>query len=145
MDLPRPPDMDNGSDHADPAASIELEVATFEQIVQAVDQIGGNRGDPAAIALYRGWLAVNVGGSRMLHGAWFNLGVELSRAGALTDAILAYRSALALKSDFYPAAINLGLLLEQIGRPEVALQTWGQAVQPDEARTALINQRARLL
>ena len=25
------------------------------------------------------------------------------------------------------------------------MQTWGQAIQPDAARTALINQRARLL
>jgi Flp pilus assembly protein TadD len=81
----------------------------------------------------------------MLHGAWFNLGVELSRAGAPGDAILAYRSALALKPDFHSAAINLGLLLERLGRTDAALQVWGQAVQPDAARTALINQRARLL
>jgi predicted O-linked N-acetylglucosamine transferase (SPINDLY family) len=130
---------------ADPTPPLQLETAGFEQLVQAVDRIGGSRGDPAAIALYRGWITVNTGGARMLHGAWFNLGVELSRAGAPADAILAYRSALALKPDFHPAAINLGLLLEQAGRTDAALQTWAQAVQPDAARTALINQRGRLL
>jgi predicted O-linked N-acetylglucosamine transferase (SPINDLY family) len=141
MDLPYPPDA--GVMPADPP--LQLETAAFGQVVQAVDRIGANHGDPAAIALYRGWIAVNAGCVPMLHGAWFNLGVELSRTGASADAILAYRSALALKPDFHPAAINLGLLLEQSGQPEAALHTWGQAIQPDAARTALINQRARLL
>ena len=57
----------------------------------------------------------------------------------------AYRTALALKPDFYGAAVNLGLQLERQGQPEAALQTWNRAVQPDAARIALINQRGRLL
>jgi predicted O-linked N-acetylglucosamine transferase (SPINDLY family) len=145
MDLPHPSDAGAVATGVDPAASLQLETAPFEQIIQAVDRIGGNRGDPAAIALYRDWIAVHTGGAHMLHGAWFNLGVELSRAGAVADALLAYRSALALKPDFYPAAINLGLLNEQLGRKDAALQIWGQAIQANDARTALINQRARLL
>lgn len=140
MDLPLQADAG-----IDPAAALQLETASFEQLIGAVERIGGNRGDPAAIVLYRSWIALNAGGTRLLHGAWFNLGVELSHAGAPADAILAYRSALALKPDFSPAAINLGLLLERLGQPDAALQTWGQAIQPDAARTALINQRARLL
>ena len=145
MDLPYLPDAGVMPADPDPTPPLQLETAAFGQVVQAVDRIGANHGDPAAIALYRGWIAVNAGGVPMLHGAWFNLGVELSRTGASADAILAYRSALALKPDFHPAAINLGLLLEQQGQPDAALQTWGQAIQPDAARTALINQRARLL
>jgi predicted O-linked N-acetylglucosamine transferase (SPINDLY family) len=145
MDLPHPSDAGAVATGADPAASLQLETAPFEQIIQAVDRIGGNRGDPVAIALYRDWIAVHTGGAHMLHGAWFNLGVELSRAGAVAEALLAYRSALALKPDFYPAAINLGLLNEQLGRTDAALRIWGQAIQSDDARTALINQRARLL
>jgi predicted O-linked N-acetylglucosamine transferase (SPINDLY family) len=142
MDLPHLPDAD-----ANPAPTppLQFESAGFGQVVQAVDRIGANHGDPAAIALYRVWIAANAGGVQMLHGAWFNLGAELSRAGATADAMLAYRSAPALKPDFHPAAINLGLLLEQSGQQEAALHTWGQAIQPDAARTALINQRARLL
>ena len=145
MDLPLSLDSDLMFAAADPTPPFHLETATFEQLVNAVDQVGGSRGDPAAIALYRGWIALNAGGTRLLYGAWFNLGVELSHAGAHADSILAYRSALALKPDFSAAAINLGLQLERLGQPDGALQTWGQAIQPDAARTALINQRARLL
>jgi len=145
MDLPHLPDAGGVPADPDPTPPLQLETASFLQVVQAVDQIGGNRGDPTAIALYRNWIAANAGGAQMLHGAWFNLGVELSRAGAPADAILAHRSALAVKPDFHPAAINLGLLLEQQGQPEAALHAWSKAIQPDEARTALINQRARLL
>lgn len=129
----------------DPTPPLQLELAPFVQIVQAVDQIGANCGNEAAIALYRGWIAANAGGAYMLYGAWFNLGVELSRNGATADAILAYRSALALKPDFHSAAINLGMLLERLGKTDDALQTWNRAVQPDAARIALINQRGRLL
>jgi len=145
MDLPVSPDSFAAA--VDPALSppFHPETATFEQLVDAVDRVGGNRGDPAAIALYRGWIALNAGGARLLYGAWFNLGVELSHAGAIVESTLAYRSALALKPDFHAAAINLGLQLERLGQTENALQTWGHAIQPDASRTALINQRARLL
>jgi predicted O-linked N-acetylglucosamine transferase (SPINDLY family) len=145
MDLPHPPDAGVMTTAADPVPALRLEALSFEQLVLAVERVGANRGDLAAIALYRGWIAAHAGGAPMLHGAWFNLGVELNQSGALAEAILAYRSALALKPDFHPAAINLGLLLERLGQPEAALLAWGQAIQPDEARIALINQRARLL
>jgi predicted O-linked N-acetylglucosamine transferase (SPINDLY family) len=122
-----------------------LQTACFEQVVQAVEQIGANRGAPEAIALYRNWIALQLDATPLLHAAWFNLGVELSRAGLGLDAVVAYRQALALKPDFYSASINLGLALEQCGDTEAALRCWSQALQPDEARVALINHRARVL
>ncbi len=122
-----------------------LHHTTFEQIVQAAERIGSNRGHPHVITLYRTWIAIHSGGARNLHAAWFNLGVELSRSQQAPDAILAYRTALALKPDFAEAAINLGLQLEQSGQTEAALQSWAQALQPDAARVALINHRGRLL
>jgi predicted O-linked N-acetylglucosamine transferase (SPINDLY family) len=145
MDLPV--SRDSFVPAVDPALAppFNIETATFEQLVTAVDRVGGNRGNPAAIGLYRSWIAINAGGTRLLYGAWFNLGVELSNAGALPESILAYRTALALKPDFYGAAVNLGLQLERQGQSDAALQAWGQAIQPDAARTGLINQRARLL
>lgn len=123
----------------------QLDATPFTTIIQAAEQLGPNRGNPAVISLYRSWIAANSAGAPLLHGAWFNLGVELSRAGAPQDAILAYRTALALKPDFHLAALNLGLLLEQSGDAPAALAAWGQALQPDAARIALLNQRARLL
>ncbi len=127
------------------AAMQALHGTTFEQIVEAAERIGTNRGHPGVIGLYRSWIAVHSGGARNLHAAWFNLGVELARAEQPQDAILAYRAALALKPDFAEAAINLGLQLEQSGQSEAALQSWAQALQPDTARVALINHRGRLL
>ena len=123
----------------------QLESASFTQIVATAEGMGANRGQPAVIDLYRNWIAVQSGGERNLYAAWFNLGVEYARARQTQDAILAYRSALALKPDFASAAINLGLLLEQCGQPDAALQAWDKALQSDESRTALLNQRARLM
>ncbi len=122
-----------------------LEAAPFEAVVQAVGALGADRGQPAAVALYRDWIALQRPDAPMLHAAWFNLGVELSRAGRTEDAADAYRRTLALRPDFHPAAINLGLALEQSGAVEAALACWAAALQPEPARTALLNQRARLL
>ena len=123
----------------------QLESATFSQIIATAEGIGANRGAPAVIELYRNWIATQAGGERNLYAAWFNLGVEYAHGGQVREAILAYRTALALKPDFSPTAINLGLLLEQAGQPDAALRAWERALQADEARTALLNQRARLM
>lgn len=97
-----------------------------------------------AIAAYRGWLAANPT-SPQRFAAWFNLGALLSSAGDRATAMIAYRQALALKPDLHQAAVNLGLALEADGRAEEALALWRDAVQPDAARTALLNHRGRLL
>ena len=119
--------------------------AGFEQIVGAAERLGANRGLPAVIALYRNWIAARSGGAKHLYAAWFNLGVELSCSGDSAGAVLAYRTALAIKPDFSLAAINLGLVLERGGDSVAALKSWSGALQTDDARTALINHQARLL
>ena len=124
---------------------LTVETASFEQIIQAAEALGANRGDAAVIELYQDWIAIRGAGDRHLYAAWFNLGVELSRGGASADAIRAYRTALALNPGFGAAAVNLGLMLEQTGQTGAALHTWVQAIQPDDARLALLNHRARLL
>lgn len=131
----------------DPTVSAlrRLEAASFGELLATVEQIGGNRGDRQVIGLYRTWIALQGGAGKQLHAAWFNLGAEFSRAGDRDNAILAFRTALSLRPDFAPAAVNLGLMLEQRGETQAALSVWGEALQPDEARIALINQRARLL
>ena len=93
---------------------------------------------------YRDWINANPT-SPQLAAAWFNLAVERGRAGDDAGAAEAYGWALATKPDFHPAAVNLGLLLEARGNPETALLRWQAALQPDEARAALLNQRGRLL
>ncbi len=122
-----------------------LAALPFGELLAAAEQIGVNRGDRDVIKLYQTWIALQGTGGRQLHFAWFNLGAEWNHAGEADHAIFAYRAALALRHGFTPAAINLGLLLEQRGETAMALACWNEALQPDDARTALINQRARLL
>ena len=121
-----------------------LQAASFPELLSLIEPIGANRGDPRVIGLYRTWIALQGGAAKHLHAAWFNLGAELNHAGARDDAILAFRSALALRPDFAPAALNLGLLQEQHGDPGAALATWSGALQPDDIRVSLLNQQARL-
>lgn len=103
----------------------------------------GNRSD--VIARYQAWIGRNSAVSAALHAAWFNLGVELAAVGDKAGAIDAYQNALALKPGFYPAAINLGTLMEFAGQPDAALAVWQQALQPVETRTALLAHRDRLV
>ena len=128
----------------EPTLESQLESASFADLLNIVEQISATLGHGRVIELYRTWIALQVGG-RHLHAAWFNLGAEWTRAGDADSAIAAYRSALALRPDFTPAAINLGLLLESRDQSRMALSIWGTALQTDESRKALINQRARVL
>ena len=98
-----------------------------------------------AAALYKVWLEEAGATSLHAYAAWFNLGVELSAAGDTPGAAAAYRSALALRPDQHGAAVNLGLIHESIGQTDQALEIWKQAIQTDEVRTSLLNQRGRLL
>jgi predicted O-linked N-acetylglucosamine transferase (SPINDLY family) len=122
-----------------------LAAAPLHDVIAAAEAIGSGRGLPVVIALYAGWIAAQVPGARDLHAAWFNLGTELGHAGDAAAAMQAYRTVLAIKPGFVPGAINLGLQLERHGEAQAALQVWGEALQPDESRIALLNQRGRLL
>ncbi len=95
--------------------------------------------------LYRQWINLHADNSPMRHAAWFNLGVELSAAGDVQNAIIAYTNARIYKPDLHQASINLGLMQENSGDVEAALETWETALQPDESRLLLLNHRGRLL
>lgn len=82
------------------------------------------RGDLAgAIMLYRAWIARNPS-SPLLHAAYFNYGVCLSKSGDRYGAMNALRAALQLRPDFLPAHINLGRLLEDDGQAGQAVTQW---------------------
>jgi predicted O-linked N-acetylglucosamine transferase (SPINDLY family) len=120
----------------------ELAGMSFESLVAAAEQ---DTSAAAEIGLYRDWLEANAGRSAPLFAGWYNLGASLAKHGDRTNAVIAYSNALALKPDFHPAAVNLGLSLEAKGETEAALQAWERALQPDEARILLLNHRGRLL
>ena len=106
--------------------------------------------DPAAarasrIELYRAWIASHGPATPHLFVAWFNLGAELCSIGDVQGAMLAFRNVLMLSPHFEAAALNLARLLEADGRVKQAIDVLDGALQPDEERIGLINQRARLL
>jgi predicted O-linked N-acetylglucosamine transferase (SPINDLY family) len=77
----------------------------------------------AAAAIYRDWIAYHPA-DPLLHAAYFNYGVALSRAGDPSGAINATRESLRVKPDFYAAYINLGRLLEDTGQKGEAVSEW---------------------
>jgi predicted O-linked N-acetylglucosamine transferase (SPINDLY family) len=122
-----------------------LGTVSFVELVGALEAIAASPDRGVAIQLYNAWIRANPDPLQPRFAAWFNLGAELTRAGNPADAMIAYQNALAFKPDFHPAAANLGLQLEAQGQTESALQVWARALQSNEARTTLINHRARLL
>jgi tetratricopeptide (TPR) repeat protein len=123
------------------AAPLNAEAGSFLDLLADLERgrITENRRD--IIVRYQAWIGQNRPSSTVLYGAWFNLGVELAAAGDKAGAIDAYHNALTLRPGFYPAAINLGTIMESTGQPEEALAIWQQALQPEEARAALLDYR----
>jgi predicted O-linked N-acetylglucosamine transferase (SPINDLY family) len=122
-----------------------LRQITFEALISAVAAVDADTARPDVIGLYRGWIACQGRSTPHLFAAWFNLGTELANSGDAAGAMLAYRNSLVAWPNFTGAAVQLAVLLEADGRPKEAIAVLDSALQPDEARTALLNQRARLL
>lgn len=117
----------------------------FITLLQAIERAGPDRDRAATIAAYKAWIGLHGADIAVLPMAWMNLAVELAAGGDRSAAQTCYRNALVLRPDFHPAATNLGLMQEGDGQTEAALATWNAALQSDEARTGLLNQRGRLL
>ncbi len=124
--------------------TIDYGSMTFQTLVGEAERHGSGRGLAIVIDLYTRWIGAQRAGARNLHAAWFNLATEWSHSGATAAAVAAYRNALAIMPGFHPAAINLGLLLERLGHPGEAVGVWSDALQEDEARVGLLNQKGRL-
>jgi predicted O-linked N-acetylglucosamine transferase (SPINDLY family) len=122
-----------------------LRTCKLVELVSAIEQADPTPSAAARIRLYRGWLDTGPADHATVYLAWFNLGVAYAALPDLANAIVAYQAALALRPDFALAAANLGTLQEQAGQPQQALLTWQRALQPDDIRTVLLNNRARLL
>lgn len=122
-----------------------LREVTFEALIFAIAAAGPDVARAGVTELYRCWVACAGPGSPHLFAAWYNLGAELAHAGDGGGAMLAYRNALAAWPNFATAAIKLAQLLEADGRVSEAITVLDSALQSDDARTALINQRGRLL
>lgn len=83
-----------------------------------------------AIRLYRAWLSVV--DSPLAYAVRFNLGHLLANAGDLEGARECYLAALAQNPAFAQARLNLGNVLERLGRRTEAIAEWQRALKDVE-------------
>jgi predicted O-linked N-acetylglucosamine transferase (SPINDLY family)/SAM-dependent methyltransferase len=82
-----------------------------------------------AIDLYRTWID-HTKRSPLAYAAWFNLAALLAATNDEAGAEAAYRKSIALQSRFIEGRLNLGTLLERMGRPLEALEMWRTIFSP---------------
>ncbi|MBV5323974.1 MAG: tetratricopeptide repeat protein, partial [Rhodospirillaceae bacterium] len=102
------------------AARGSLSITELFDAAATLEQAGQRA---ASVELYRHWLKHH---ARTPHAyaAWFNLAVALLAEGDGAGAEAAYRQSISLKPTFVEARLNLGTLLERLGRPAEALASW---------------------
>jgi predicted O-linked N-acetylglucosamine transferase (SPINDLY family) len=97
-------------------------VLSIADLFSAIQRLTDAKHPDIAIQLYRTWLQYT--DTPIAYLAQFNLGVILSNNNDDLGAETAYRTALAQKPTFIEGILNLGTLLERVGRPEEALSVW---------------------
>jgi len=121
-------------------------------LIAAADRLA-TAGEPRlAAALYREWIEHNPD-DRLRYAISFNLGVLLSGLGDQPGAAAALGEAIRLNPGFLPPSINLGLVLERLGRTADALGQWYDVVnrlgdvnaETIGHKTAALKQLGRLL
>ncbi|BAE52595.1 Predicted O-linked N-acetylglucosamine transferase [Paramagnetospirillum magneticum AMB-1] len=80
-----------------------------------------------ALQLYQLWIGLNRD-HHLLYAAYFNQAVTLSAAGRPEQARVSLEKSIELNPDFYPAYINLGGVMEALGQPDAAVDTWNGLV-----------------
>ena len=106
--------------------SLDLEALLFE-----ADHLTSRKAFAELISLYRTWLSHT--SSPAAYAVWFNFGVVLADSGDTQEAETAYRTSSGLRPDFIPTRLNLGTLLERMGRVEEALACWSDILGLNEA------------
>jgi len=108
------------------AASLERarlrELGAIE-LIGTAERLSGAGGPQAAVTLYREWIEYNPTDA-LLYAVNFNLGVLLSYINEVEAASVAFAEAIRLNPDFLPPYINLGMVLERLGRTVDALDRW---------------------
>jgi predicted O-linked N-acetylglucosamine transferase (SPINDLY family) len=130
------------------AAGQDMSVLELIQTIETLKPFGAE----AAQTLYATWIRHNET-NPLLYAVLFNYSVVLSEAGALADAQEALEHAIALKSDFMPARINLGRIFERKGNSLKAVEQWSKVVDGRAGvngsaitdKTTALNQMARVL
>lgn len=110
-------------------------------------------GQTASIeAAYAAWIQANPA-DPLLYAVLFNYSIALTDVGKLEQAKACLEQAIALHADFMPAYINLGRILERLGKIGLAIIQWSAALARMTAvsgtavmhKTTTLNQSARAL
>lgn len=123
----------------------------FSGLISGAVRMEAGGSHPLAIVLYQTWLARNPSPYEYI--VQFNLGVALSNVGDAVGSEAAYRRAVQIAPGFIQPRLNLGTLLERLGRVDEALQEWRWVEQhvsptsPDNKPLLLmaLNQLGRVL
>jgi predicted O-linked N-acetylglucosamine transferase (SPINDLY family) len=75
------------------------------------------------VDLYKAWIAFNAD-HPVAYAVYFNYGMSLAELPDVPGSINALREAIRLKADFSPPYINLGNILERLGRTDQAVTQW---------------------
>jgi predicted O-linked N-acetylglucosamine transferase (SPINDLY family) len=132
-----------------PAAAIDW--GDMMQVVRYCEGLGAHGKSTEAMQVYRQFLAQHRGGLAFV--GLFNLSVLQAQAEQKLEAEASVRQAIHLKPDFFPAHVNLGTLLEGMGRQEEAVKAWQTALAMQEVdapehldvKVQLCNNLGRLL
>ena len=117
------------------------------ELIAAAESLKATGDVESSVALYSAWLSKTT--SPLRYVALFNQAVGLAQLGRDVEAATTYSAAVALKSDFPEARVNLGLTLEKHGHPKEALEQWkavyDQPSTPVAMLTTALNHTGRLL
>ncbi|WP_432346866.1 glycosyl transferase [Shinella yambaruensis] len=102
------------------ARNQQLSLADLFQTTESLTAAGATA---QAGELYKIWIAFN-DNNPLLHLAYFNYAVSLSKAGDAAGALHALRAAVRINPQFGQAHINLGRTLEDCGLTGQAVQQW---------------------
>ncbi|WP_411033957.1 glycosyl transferase [Shinella sp. BYT-45] len=117
---------------------------SLAELFQVAEGLAGAGQTAPAIELYKTWIAFN-DANPLLHLAYFNYAVSLSKAGDAAAALHALRAAVRLNPLFGQAHINLGRTLEDCGLTGQAVQQWRTFVEataeltPDRINNRLLS------
>ena len=126
-------------------------ILDLTQLISAAQQLWELRRYDQAVTLLRLWLKYPC--SPQTYAVFFNLSVYLEQLGFLHEAESHMRQVLFLQPLFLQGHLQLGLLLEKMGRKEEATAQWlhalsiahGEAGQAPEIRKALLGNVTRLV
>ncbi|MBB6182138.1 hypothetical protein [Pseudorhizobium flavum] len=106
-----------------PIVSARTQQLSLSELFQIAEEQTAAGQAAQAVELYKTWIAFN-DANPLLHLAYFNYAVSLSKAGDIAGALNALRAALKLNPDFGQAHVNLGRTLEDCGLIGQAVLQW---------------------